>query len=173
MANDVPPRPRYDDFANAWRPAADAPLIPLTLDPRRPAWRRHGVIAAAAAGLLALLVASWMLGSAVTNPAGTASSGDWRIELESAGSKPLTALVYGEESGLHVIRVPAAGAGLDERRVMSAKLGKGEVHMISFGSSPLHIQATSPAGGTPMTPVSMSARGRIVTLFENGVRTGW
>lgn len=102
------------------------------------------------------------------------SPSDWDLEIHADGDKPVTALVYGEGSGFHLITVPAAGADPADRPHLPVRPSNGDVHMISLGWDGLSVRTNAPPGG-PL--ISASARARSVTLFSNaqgsGVRTGW
>ena len=126
--------------------------------------------------------AFWILGtvavllawppSSVGRAASTHSS--WDLEISADGDQPVTALVYGEGSGIHLLTVPGAGADASERRHLPIRPATGNVHMISLGRNGLNVRTIAPAGG-PL--ISASARARAITLFSNakgsGVRTGW
>lgn len=175
MPSDLPPRERYDELSHAWRHSADRALVATPPTPPPSPKRRRTVflVALAVHALIVAIVVSRVTGPAQV-PVAPVSMGDWNIEMESAGRGPLTALVYGPETGLHLVEVPAAGASAAEKRKMTAKLGKGHVRMISFGRSSLQIKATSPADAKGAT---LGARGRIITVYSDatgsGVRTGW
>ena len=139
----------------------------------RDRWR----LATGAALLLAVVVGARSLLSILTSPLPASSVGSaaaWSIEITAAGSKPVTALIYGEEAGFHLVRVPAAAATRDEARVIAARLGKGEVHMLSLGFSGLRAHAVAPAGAPK---VSWHAEGHVITAYQRasgtGVRTSW
>jgi hypothetical protein len=98
----------------------------------------------------------------------------WDLEITADGDQPVTALVYGEGNGIHLLTVPAAGADVAERGHLPIRPATGDVHMISLGRHGLSVRTTAPAGG-PL--ISATAHARAITLFSNakgsGVRTGW
>ena len=67
--------------------------------------------------------ALWILGTVAVlvawppSSAGRATStrATWDLEITADGDQPVTALVYGEGSGIHLLTVPAAGATAAER----------------------------------------------------------
>lgn len=98
----------------------------------------------------------------------------WNIEITSATDQPVTALVYDEQSGISLIRVPAAGASKDEIAVIGARLARGDVRIISLGRSSLKAHSVEP-GNAPS--IKWSATGRIITAYQHkdatGVRMSW
>lgn len=131
--------------------------------------RRNALLATA---VLGLAVAFWPRSSIATLPAGAAPR--WNVELSSTGRHPVTALVFGKEAGVHLVSVPGTDATADERRRIPARLGNGDVYMVSLGWSPLEVHATSPRGTAPM---SFAAQARFVRLFAEqrgtGISTSW
>jgi hypothetical protein len=136
---------------------------------RRP-WRWLAIVCAGTAACLA--VAFWP--RAVTDKTPPRGAAIWNVELSSSGTSPVTALVFGEEAGVHLVRIPGADATAEERRRIPARLGAGNVYMVSLGRSGLDVRTTSPPGDSPM---SFSAQARFVTLFKSrtatGIRTSW
>ena len=126
--------------------------------------------------------AFWILGTVavllVWPPATAAprasSQFTWDLEISADGDQPVTALVYGEGSGVHLITIPGAAADPADRGDLPIRPGIGDVHIFSLGWSGLSIRTTPPVGG-PL--LSATARARSATLFSNpkgsGVRTGW
>lgn len=140
-----------------------------TAPPVRSSSRRWRFLARVMAGLAAT---AWPRGSkptAVTRPAP-----EWNVELSSAGSAPVIALVYGQEAGVHVVRIPGSEAAAGERRRIAARLARGDVYMVSLGARGLQVHTQGPPGSNV---VSMSATARFVKLSERaegtGIRTGW
>lgn len=138
------------------------------LRPSRLLWRT--VLLASAT--LALAVALWPRASTANRHSDVAPR--WNVELSSTSRHPVTALVFGREAGLHFVSVPGTDASGEERRRIPARLGAGDVYMMSLGWSPLQVHTSSPRGTAPM---SFSARARFVTLFVEprgtGIRTSW
>ncbi|MEP6999865.1 MAG: hypothetical protein ABI969_05270 [bacterium] len=123
-------------------------------------------------GLSAVAVLlAWPVASETRANAGT---GAWDLELAADGSEPVTALVFGEETGIHLMTLPPSSANAPAARHLPVRVGVDDIHMISFGRAGLRVHTKSPPGGPPM---SFSAQARVVTLFSNargtGVRTGW
>lgn len=144
-------------------------LVPVRL--RR--WRLSavGLVFAGFAAAVSLIISS------ISSPLAVSASGAaaaWSVEITAAGAESITALVYGEEAGLHLVRVPGANAPSAESRTISARLARGELHMISLGRTSLRARATAPNNVAPM---AWSAEGHIITAFKNaegtGVRTSW
>ena len=136
-------------------------------------WRLAGVAVLCVGLAVAVSLMVWSISSPLAvSPAGAAPA--WSVEITAAGAEPITALVYGEEAGLHLVRVPAANAPGADARTISARLAKGELHMISLGRASLRARANAPSGAAPM---AWSAEGHIITAFQNpqgtGVRTSW
>jgi hypothetical protein len=142
---------------------------PTAVNPLRS--RRLLVLGLIAGALLAALL--WRRSSPVSAPI-TAVGARWNVDLASAGGRPVTALVFGREAGVHVVRVPAAGASEEEQRRVSARLANGDVYMVSLGREVLSVHSKSPAGTAPM---AFTARARFVKLYHTpqatGIRTGW
>ena len=86
----------------------------------------------------------------------------------SAGSRPVTALVFGEEAGVHLVTVPAADGSAEPRR-LPTRLAAGDVYMVSLGWDDLSVASASPKGSEPMR---FGAQGRFVKLFKDGRQTG-
>ena len=114
---------------------------------------------------------------ALASPLTTATAVDapaWMVELTSKGAHTVTALIYGDEVGLQLVRVPAASDGQSAARLIPARLAKGELHIIALDLSTLRAQAHAPKGAPPM---SWTASGRFITAFQSktgtGVRVGW
>ena len=169
-----PPQVHTPPPRDAWHAPLWAPLIPRPSRPEpltKPG--RRGWLAGVVATALLLGVYLAPRPSLPFAPlVGAAPS--WNVELAAAGARPVTALVYGEEAGLHLVRIPAASAGRSARRVIPARLAQGELYMVSLGWSPLVVRASSPPG-TPR--MSWSAQGRFVQAFQDergtGVSTSW
>jgi hypothetical protein len=103
-----------------------------------------------------------------------ATGGVWNVELSSTGTEPVTALAFGREAGLHVVRVPGRNAPIEQRRSIPVRLAAGNVYLVSLGGAGLNLSSTSPAGAPHM---AFTAQSRFVTLYqspsETGVRTSW
>ena len=98
----------------------------------------------------------------------------WMIEVTTTSSAPTTALLYGRDVGVQLVRVPPRRGSVNEPRLVPARLAKGEVHFVSLDFTPLHVHAASPKGAQVM---SFDATGQIITAYhkprEIGVRVGW
>lgn len=98
----------------------------------------------------------------------------WMIEVTTTSATPTTALLYGRDVGVQLVRVPARRGSADEPRLVPARLAKGELHLISLGLASLHVHASAPQGAQPM---KFDATSPIITAFHHpraiGVRTGW
>jgi hypothetical protein len=109
-----------------------------------------------------------------TSQHGAAAASYWNLELSSAGTKPVTALVFGDEAGVHLVQLPGSGASAEERQRVPVRLGSGDVYMMSMGWSGLDVRTSSPAGSAPM---SFGAQARFVKLFKSangtGIQTSW
>jgi hypothetical protein len=135
---------------------------------RRFSWRATVVLGAA------LSLAALRMTRHAAPDARPPVGGVWNVELSSAGTEPVTALAYGSEAGLHLVRVPGRNAPADERRRIPVRLSAGNVYLVSLGWHDLNLSTRSPAGAPPMR---LTAHARFVTLFqspgETGVRTSW
>ena len=160
-----------------WDMPVGGPVVPREPPPHAlsaAVRRRLRLSIMAAAVLFAGLVATFPPSRPTADTAPAAAPPAWNIELMAAGRRPVTALVYGAEAGLHLVRVPAAAAGGAEPRVIPARLGESELYMMSLGWAPLEVRASSPPGTTPM---SWSAQARFVQAYQDergtGVQTSW
>jgi hypothetical protein len=153
-----------------WPPAS--PLAPVPKpEPARSALRRYWWLTGAAAILA--LGALWMRWTDVNSR----TSGDstlWNIELASNGTRPVTALVFGQDAGIHLVRVPVAGSAPDERGRIPVRLARGNVYLMSLGRDGLDVSTASPPGSPPM---AFTAHARFVKLVKSpratGIQTGW
>ena len=159
--------------SSAWHDWPGGPLVPAPPPDGGAAghrWRR-ALLGATVAALIA--AALWPRSAPVTDRR-TGGAGLWNVELASSGARPVTALVFGEEAGVHLVRLPAAGATEEERRRIPVRLARGDVYMVSLGRPGLDVRSASPPGTPPMR---FTARARFVKLFRDqrgtGVRTGW
>ena len=104
----------------------------------------------------------------------TVPQSTWDLEITADGDQSVTALVYENGSGVHLITVPGAGADESERRHLPIRPARGDVHMISLGWNGLSVRTSAPPGG-PL--ISASARARSITLVSDAegsrIRTGW
>ena len=138
-------------------------------------WRRR--VGLGVAFLLATSVAvSWIV--RVVSPPHERIAPDgaaaWSIELTALGNAPVSAFIWGEEAGIHLVRIPVMTAGPNASRVIAARLGRGELHMVSLGRAGLRARAVAPAGAPAG---SWRADGHVITAFQTssgtGVRTWW
>ena len=109
-------------------------------------------------------------------PSISGSAAPWNLELASTGTTAVRALVYGPEAGFHVITVPSRTASGEERRGVLARIGRGDVYLMSLGWSNIQVTTSRPPGdNTPL--LSLAATGRMLRIFTNargmGVRTSW
>jgi hypothetical protein len=123
--------------------------------------------------VVALSTLASMLATPLDSP-GSSPAPTWSVEMTTTGDRAVTALVYGREAGIHLVRVPAATAASSVARVIPARLAKGELHMVSLGLSTLRVRTASPAAVPRM---SFMAESRVITAFQSragtGVRTWW
>jgi hypothetical protein len=129
---------------------------------------------AAAAGVLAAVISGGMFftkGSTAPTPP---VAPRWEVDVASAGTRPVRALVFGSEAGVHLVRVPPAGASPSERRTIITRVALGDVYMVSLGRSPLAVRTESPPS---IRGMSFTATARFVKLYQRpdatGIRTGW
>ena len=156
-------------FRDYWPGGALAPQSRQAIArARRTPWTLVGASVLLSVALFA--GALWTRGST----AATTNAAQWDLQLASGGAQPVTALVFGQETGIHLVRLPAAGGAAELRRSIPVRLGQGDVYMVSLGRDRLEISAASPRGTVPMR---FAADGRFVKLFHTseatGVRTGW
>lgn len=159
-------RPLGGPLAKHVSPAPPAP---------RPARTRIAVYAALTVVTVALtlrVVASLLATPLERMPA--ALSPTWLVELSTTNASPTTALLYGPDVGVQLVRVPGNVETAADARVVPARLARGEVHFISLGLARLQIRARSPQ---PTQRMAFVADGRIITAYQStreiGVRSGW
>jgi hypothetical protein len=148
------------------------PAVVQTARARR-GWQYLSIVAA----LAAVVYAASRVLAVFAAPLTTVSAADapaWMIELSATGDRPVTALIYGDEVGLQVVRVPAASEGKGAPRLIPARLAKGEIHIVALNLATLHAQASAPKGAPAM---AWTATGPVITAFQKkdatGVRIGW
>jgi hypothetical protein len=161
---EAPPSRQWID-----KPSASSPLLhSQRAKGHRRFWRAVLYVGTA----ICLSLAYWPRATASSPPASAGAS--WNVELTSTGAKPVTALVFGREAGVHLVRIPDASATPEERRRVPARLAAGDVYMVSLGWSQLDVHTSSPKGTAPMT---FGAQARFVRLFKDtrgtGIRTSW
>lgn len=148
--------------------------VPLAHQSRRATLGRRLRVTLGAAMIACGAYALWHGARTLPAPPPPSRSASWNVELSSTGSNPVTALVFGREAGLHLVEVPGANGSLEERRRIPARIGAGNVYMVSLGWSPLNVHTVSPPG-TPF--MAFSAQARFVQLYaspnETGIRTSW
>jgi hypothetical protein len=114
------------------------------------------------------------LAAAPLDPVTGGAAPTWMIEVSTTTAAPTTAVLYGRDVGIQLVRVPAGRGNGAEARLVPARLAKGEVHLVSLGLTPLHVHASAPQGAQPMT---FDATSPIITAFQQpraiGVRVGW
>ena len=108
--------------------------------------------------------------------ASTPEQQTWTIDVMSNGAHPVRALAYGREAGLHIITVPPKDAPIGDRRSVPARLGQGDVYLLSLGWSNLAV-ATSAPEGLRGGPIELTASARMLRFYRNAtgtfVRTSW
>ena len=87
----------------------------------------------------------------------------WMIEVTTTNATPTTALLYGSDVGVQLVRVPAGRGSTDAPRLVPARLANGELHVISLDLAPLHVHASAPQGAAPM---SFDAASPIITAYH-------
>lgn len=179
--------PRLRATARAYVPLANVdpeskPVVPeFFAQPARRSMRTRvavyamlgtATIALVLRGLASLVAAPLVAAPLVSSIGGVAPA--WMIEVTTTSSAPTTALLYGRDVGVQLVRVPPRRGSVNEPRLVPARLAKGEVHFVSLDFTPLHVHAASPKGAQVM---SFDATGHIITAFhkprEIGVRVGW
>jgi hypothetical protein len=168
------PRESHHQWAEAQRAAVTArETVQETARTRRGISRfLYGTLFVASA-----LVALRVLASVVAEPlevAGAAAAPTWQVQVSTNSNTPGIVLAYGPEVGVQLLRIPARDASAADRRVIPARLARGELHLITLSRNSLHVEAP----GAPGTGVErLSANAPIVTVFQSptmsGVRTGW
>lgn len=108
--------------------------------------------------------------------ASSAEPQPWTIEVMSNGARPVRALAYGREAGLHLITVQPKDAPAEDRRSVSARLGEDDVYLLSLGWSNLAVATSAPAG-LRGGPIELAANARMLRFYRNEtgtfVRTSW
>lgn len=175
MLDDREPRDAVRDGQTSnnwdqWPPPG--PLAPVPQpEPARPGHHRRWWLMAAATTLG--LGALWVRWTDV-NPRASANGALWNIELASNGARPVTALVFGQDAGVHLVRVPVVGSAPDERSRVPVRLARGDVYMVSLGRDGLDVSTTSPPDAPRM---AFTAHARFVKLVNSpgatSIRTGW
>jgi hypothetical protein len=165
-------RSPFDELSRGAPPVVyQEPRLPTP----RPARARIAVYTTLAVAALALglrMVAA-LLATPLERMPGTLAP-TWLVELTTTSASPTTALLYGPDVGIQLVRVPAEGGTTADAGVVPARLARGEVHFVSLGLERLHIHAHAPQRAQPAT---FDADGRIITAYQTpravGVRTGW
>ena len=145
-------------------------LVPEPATTRRQKLRRWGI------GILAVIAlfaaAAWQ--TRATPGPFTNTALEWKIELSANADRSVRALVFGEEAGIHLVRIPGADASVEERRTVAARLARGDVYLVSLGLPSLHVRTKGPPGSGV---IEMSAKAPFVKLTQRpeatGIRTGW
>jgi hypothetical protein len=90
----------------------------------------------------------------------------WNLRFSSGGSGSTRALVYGRNSGLHIIRVSSA----DPYRLASLPpaLADHELWIVSLGRSTLQLRGDA---GDP-TAMSFGANGHVIKAYRDSRGTG-
>jgi hypothetical protein len=138
---------------------------------------RQRVLAYSAMVVGTSLVGLRLIASVLAQPldsVAAASAPAWMVEVTTTSALPSTALVYGREVGFQLVQVPAGEGATSNRRVVPARIARGELHLLSLGLSSLRVHTVSPPGTPKM---SFAARARVITLYQKremtGVRAGW
>ena len=134
---------------------------------------RHRWWGAVVIGALALVLSGLWRSGPTAMPSG-APAPEWAIGLTSSGAAPVSALVFGKEAGIHLVRIPGSSAPPEEQRRVLARLASGEVYMVSLGGRELRVSSKGPPGSGV---IAMAATGRFVKLYQRpgitGISTGW
>ena len=138
---------------------------------------RQRVLAYTALAVGTALVGLRLLASALSQPldaVSTSAAPTWMVEVTTASAWPSTALVYGRDVGIQLLQIPAGKGVTSDKRVVPARLARGELHLISLGLSSLRVRGSCPPGAAC---ASYTANAPVITLYESrnatGVRTGW
>ena len=121
-----------------------------------------------ATACLALLVAALWSRNGARAPISPASA-RWNLQLASAGDKPIPALVYGRNTGFHLVTVEPRALGTERSTSIAGALSEGDVWMVSLGWSALDVRSSAPVGQRPM---SFTASGRIIKAHQHRSGTG-
>lgn len=126
--------------------------------------------------LVSAVLALRVLASVLAEPLEVvgAAAPTWQVQVSTNSNSPGIVLAYGPEVGVQLLRIPARDASATDRRVIPARLARGELHLITLSRNSLHVEAPG-APGTGV--VRLSASAPIITVFQSpttsGVRTGW
>ncbi len=109
-------------------------------------------------------------------PMPSADPHTWTFDVTSSGNAPVRALAFGSDAGFHIISVPPQGAPDEERRAIQARLGQGDVYLVSLGWSNITVTTAAPPG-VPDAPIGLRATARMMRFYRTaagtGVRTSW
>ena len=145
-------------FAHDYAPVAER---------RVPSARRRRRIVGASA--LALLLAAgtglWAVARRPLPPLPAGPPPAWHLDVRTDGGGTRWVLVFGREAGLYLTRTSELGrvAGLP------GQLPGRRISMMSLGWAPLTVRGDAGGAGGVQ---SFSARSRVVTVFQDGSRTG-
>ena len=128
--------------------------------------RRWWLVAPVAA--VVLLAALWLRSPTIV-PTGVAPANRWDLQLTSASTQPIRALVYGKHAGIHFVTLPPAPLPDDRRTIVPVALKDGDVWMVSLGWSSIQVRSGAPSSYLPM---SFGATGRIIRAYERPSGTG-
>lgn len=150
--------------------ASGRALVPLGVSAEHPApTRRWPVWAFAAATIAVMLGISLAPPLAPVQQADVGAVGAWDIKVSSASDRPVTAIMYGETIGLHIVRLPPASSS--PYTLFRANLGERGVTMISIGRSSLALEGSTNATD-PAYARAVGATSRFITIDQEGVSTG-
>ena len=146
------------------QPAGQQPVAPHQI-------RRWAPAACFVVGTVLLvtgvIVGVWKM--LTVTPTAVAVAPAWSIEILSSSKQSTLALVYGEDAGIHLVRVPGTDAPSNQPQIISARLANAELHLISLSLWPLRVRSTAPTG---TRTVAWSAQGHVVTAFQDTRGTG-
>ena len=173
LMNDSGPRPATQtrEPSRDWMThASGRALVPLGVSAEHPAPTRRWRVWALAAATIALMLGISIAPRLAPVPqADVGAVGAWDISVSSASDRPVTAIMYGETIGLHIVRLPSASSS--PYTLIRANLGERGVTMISIGRSSLVLQGRANAADPPYASAA-SATSRFITIDRKGVRTG-
>lgn len=92
----------------------------------------------------------------------------WHLQLRSVGHRANRVLLYGKQSGFHIVRLPAADDFFDDRSVIPPTLVDREVWLVALGEKRFHLRG-NPGNSDEM---SFSGNGRVMKVYRNERATG-
>lgn len=145
-------------------------IVPLGVSAEHPAPTRRWRVWAFAAATIAIMFGISLAPRLAPVPqADVGAVGAWDISVSSASDRPVTAIMYGETIGLHIVRLPSASSS--PYTLIRANLGERGVTLISIGRSSLALQGSTNATD-PAYARAASATSRFITIDRKGISTG-